>query len=93
MADRSDMQNTKSQSEKPVNSQGIQDPIEPGSNDIDERTTQDYKTAIERSKAFGGDRLRRARPKKAKGDNESSDEEDVDISWRPDPSGHPYRTF
>jgi hypothetical protein len=40
MADRSDMQNTKSQSEKPVNGQGIQDPIEPGSNDIDERTSK-----------------------------------------------------
>ncbi|KAJ5753989.1 uncharacterized protein N7511_008142 [Penicillium nucicola] len=98
MADRWEMQNTKSMSGKHildegVNGQGIQDPIEPGSNDIDERTTQDYKTAIERSRAFGGDRLRHAKPNTTKGYEESSDEEDIDISWRPDPSGHPRRTF
>lgn len=51
MADRSDTQNTKSLSGNPVldkgaNGQEIQDPVDPGSNDIDERISKQLAATI-----------------------------------------------
>ncbi|KAJ5357466.1 hypothetical protein N7541_004624 [Penicillium brevicompactum] len=72
--------------------QDMQDPIEPGSTDVDERMTRDFKDAIDRTNILDGDRLRHAKPQSSTAYNEPSENE-IDISWRPDPSGHPHRTF
>ncbi|KAJ5154684.1 uncharacterized protein N7500_010123 [Penicillium coprophilum] len=73
----------------------MKDPLQPGSSDIDERMTtpaRDYKEAIDKSNILNEDRLRQAMPQSSKVNQEPSEEE-IDISWRPDPSGHPRRTF
>ncbi|KAJ5372764.1 hypothetical protein N7517_004770 [Penicillium concentricum] len=71
----------------------MKDPLQPGSSDIDERMTRDYKEAIDKTNILNNeDRLRHAKPESSTGYQEPSEEE-IDISWRPDPSGHPRRTF
>ncbi|KAJ5464216.1 hypothetical protein N7475_007351 [Penicillium sp. IBT 31633x] len=70
----------------------MKDPLQPGSSDMDERMTRDYKDAIESTNIPSGDTLRRAKPPSATANYETTEEES-DISWRPDPSGHPRRTF
>ncbi|KAJ5688288.1 hypothetical protein N7536_010907 [Penicillium majusculum] len=66
----------------------IKDPA--GSDDIDERMTRDYKEAIDKAKA-NKDRLPHAKPSSTGHDEPTEDGND--ISWRPDPSGNPWRTF
>ncbi|KAJ5864586.1 uncharacterized protein N7529_006502 [Penicillium soppii] len=75
-------------------SRSMQDPLEPSSSDVDERMTsaQDFKDAIEKGNILDGDSLRHAKPQSSTAYNEPS-KDDIDISWRPDPSGHPRRTF
>ncbi|CAI7616340.1 unnamed protein product [Penicillium glandicola] len=70
----------------------MKDPLQPGSSDMDERMTRDYKEAIDKSNILNADRLRHAKPQSSTAYHEPSEDE-VDISWRPDPSGHPRRTF
>ncbi|KAJ5519985.1 hypothetical protein N7463_000438 [Penicillium fimorum] len=77
----------------------MKDPLQPGSSDIDERmnlltTTlaRDYKEAIDKTNILNEDCLRHAKPQSSTSYQEPSEEE-IDISWRPDPSGHPRRTF
>ncbi|KAJ5192323.1 hypothetical protein N7449_008465 [Penicillium cf. viridicatum] len=53
---------------------------------------QDYKEAIDKSNLINEERLRRVAPQSSLAYREPSEEE-IDISWRPDPSGHPRRTF
>ncbi|CAI7673541.1 unnamed protein product [Penicillium bialowiezense] len=75
-----------------IDVQDMHDPIAPGSSDVDERMTRDFKDAIDHANILDGDRLRHAKPQSSTAYNEPS-ENDIDISWRPDPSGHPRRTF
>ncbi|KAJ5035770.1 hypothetical protein NUH16_003630 [Penicillium rubens] len=88
MANRSDPQN-----EQNGNSE-MKDPVQPGSSssDIDERMTRDYEKAIDETNVISEDRLRRAIPQSSTSYHEPT-EDTFDISWRPDPSGHPRRTF
>ncbi|KXG46200.1 uncharacterized protein PGRI_050560 [Penicillium griseofulvum] len=74
------------------NAPEMTDPLQPGTFDIDERMTRDYKEAIDKTDVINEDRLRRAMPQTSTIDQEPSEKE-IDISWRPDPSGHPRRTF
>ncbi|KAJ5816268.1 hypothetical protein N7447_008501 [Penicillium robsamsonii] len=53
---------------------------------------RDYKEAIDKTNILNEDRLRPAKPQSSRAYQEPSEEE-IDISWRPDPSGHPRRTF
>lgn len=53
---------------------------------------RDYKEAIDKTHIINEERLRRVVPQSSMAYREPSEEE-IDISWRPDPSGHPRRTF
>ncbi|KUM56183.1 hypothetical protein ACN42_g11035 [Penicillium freii] len=53
---------------------------------------RDYKESIDKTNIINEERLRRLVPQSSKAYREPSEEE-IDISWRPDPSGHPRRTF
>ncbi|KAJ5970527.1 uncharacterized protein N7479_000445 [Penicillium vulpinum] len=70
----------------------MKDPLQPGSSDIDERMTRDYKDVIDSTNILNADRLRHAKPQSTTAYHEPTEEE-IDISWRPDPSGDPRRTF
>lgn len=93
-----------------IDTRDMQDPLEPGSSDVDERMSKysliytkdlqsswqqdlarDFKDAIENANLLDKDRIRHAMPKSSNAWNEPDN--DNDISWRPDPSGHPRRTF
>ncbi|KAJ5780366.1 hypothetical protein N7457_005526 [Penicillium paradoxum] len=75
-----------------VNAPEMADQPQPASSDVDETMTRDYKEAIDQSNVLSGDALRHAKPQSSTGYYEPTEEE-TDISWRPDPSGHPRRTF
>ncbi|KAK4863760.1 hypothetical protein LT330_010495 [Penicillium expansum] len=70
----------------------MKDSVQPGSSDIDERMTRDYKEAIDKTNIINEERLRHVVPQSTTAYREPSEEE-IDISWRPDPSGHPRRTL
>lgn len=53
---------------------------------------RDYKEAIDKTNIINEERLRRVVPQSSTAYRQPSEEE-IDISWRPDPSGHPRRTF
>ncbi|OQE85321.1 hypothetical protein PENNAL_c0024G06958 [Penicillium nalgiovense] len=53
---------------------------------------RDYEKAIDETNVISEDRLRRAIPQSSTSYHEPT-EDTFDISWRPDPSGHPRRTF
>lgn len=55
-------------------------------------TARDYKEAIDKTNIINEERLRHVKPQSSTAYREPSEEE-IDISWRPDPSGHPRRTF
>ncbi|KAJ6133530.1 hypothetical protein N7471_008745 [Penicillium samsonianum] len=77
---------------QPNDAPEMKDPVQPGSSDIDERMTRDYKEAIDKTNIINEERLRHVKPQSSTAYREPSEEE-IDISWRPDPSGHPRRTF
>ena len=56
------------------------------------RPARDYEKAIDETNVISEDRLRRAIPQSSTSYHEPT-EDTFDISWRPDPSGHPRRTF
>ncbi|KAJ5592336.1 hypothetical protein N7537_009240 [Penicillium hordei] len=98
MADRSQHTNFNPEVD-PNDASQMKDPVQAGSSDMDERMNlltptpaQDYKEAIDKSNLIDEERLRRAAPQSSTAYHEPSEEEN-DISWRPDPSGHPRRTF
>ncbi|KOS47740.1 hypothetical protein ACN38_g1228 [Penicillium nordicum] len=70
----------------------LKDPVQANSSDIDERMTRDYKEAIDKTDVITEESIRRIVPESSTAYREPSEEE-IDISWRPDPSGHPRRTF
>ncbi|KAG0153975.1 hypothetical protein PDIDSM_1354 [Penicillium digitatum] len=78
--------------QEPNDAPEMKDPVQPGSSDIDERMTRDYKEAIAETNIINEDRFRNVVPQSSKAYREPSEEE-IEISWRPDPSGHPRRTF
>ncbi|KGO75469.1 hypothetical protein PITC_081690 [Penicillium italicum] len=91
MVNRSESKNPNPE-HKPNDAPEMKDPVQPGSSDMDERMTRDYKEAIDKSNIVNEERLRRIIPQSTTAYREPSEEE-IDISWRPDPSGHPGRTF
>ncbi|OQD69504.1 hypothetical protein PENPOL_c002G07423 [Penicillium polonicum] len=91
MANRSQPQNPNPEND-PNDTPEMKDPVQAGSSDMDERMTRDYKEAIDKTNIINEERLRRVVPQSSKAYREPSEEE-IDISWRPDPSGHPRRTF
>ncbi|CAI7621041.1 unnamed protein product [Penicillium discolor] len=91
MANRSQSKNSNPEND-PNDAPEMKDPVQAGSSDIDERMTRDYKEAIDKTNIIIEERLRRVVPQSSMAYREPSEEE-IDISWRPDPSGHPRRTF
>ncbi|KAJ5426184.1 hypothetical protein N7465_001254 [Penicillium sp. CMV-2018d] len=98
MANRSQPQNPNPENE-PNDAPEMKDPVQAGSSDMDERMNlltptpaRDYKEAIDKTNIINEERLRRVVPQSTTAYREPSEEE-IDISWRPDPSGHPRRTF
>ncbi|KAJ5800821.1 uncharacterized protein N7518_002889 [Penicillium psychrosexuale] len=75
----------------------MKDPVDAGSSDMDEEMTkpipvQDYRTLMDKTNLVDKDRVHRAKARVSKAYHQPN-EEASDISWRPDPSGHPRRTF
>ncbi|KAJ5554986.1 hypothetical protein N7535_007428 [Penicillium sp. DV-2018c] len=76
----------------------MKNPLQPGSSDMEERMTYDYKEAMDdlqdttnQSNVLSGDRLRHTKPQSSTAYYEPNEDES-EISWRPDPSGLPKRT-
>ncbi|KAJ5530520.1 hypothetical protein N7527_003913 [Penicillium freii] len=98
MANRSQSKSPNPEND-PNDAPEMKDPVQAGSSDMDERMSlltptpaRDYKESIDKTNIINEERLRRLVPQSSKAYREPSEEE-IDISWRPDPSGHPRRTF
>ncbi|KAJ5967944.1 hypothetical protein N7501_004192 [Penicillium viridicatum] len=98
MANRSQSKSPNPEND-PNDAPEMKDPVQAGSSDMDKRMNlltptpaRDYKEAIDKTNIINEERLRRVVPQSSKAYREPSEEE-IDISWRPDPSGHPRRTF